>query len=99
MEQTAQTMTPYSWSSLCGSPGSVLQAWRCIIAKSYSSLRSINELKCAGSHNQTFEVVSLWCCLKSLLSLELPFPAAAGRELLPLPQSHPQGLEATELAH
>lgn len=41
----------------------------------------------------------LWPCLNSLLSSELPFPAAAGCELLPLTQSHPQGLEATKLAH
>lgn len=42
---------------------------------------------------------SSWPYLKSLLSLELPFPAAAGCELLPLAQGHPQGLEAAELAH
>lgn len=59
----------------------------------------INAPKCVGSHNPEFKVFSSWPYLKSLLSLELPFPAAAGCELLPLAQSHPQGLEAAELAH
>lgn len=59
--------------------------------------------KCVGSHDPKFfhrsKVFSSWPYLKSLLSLELPFPAAAGCELLPLAQGHPQGLEAAELAH
>lgn len=79
--------------SLCGP-----QVWCSIIARSFFPFRSRNDTKCVGSHDPAFKVVSLWLCLKSLLSLELPFPAAAGCELLPLTQSHPQGLEATELA-
>lgn len=83
---------------MCASLSSGPQAWCCIIARSFFPFRSINDPNCVGSHNPAFKVVSSWPCLKFLLSLELPFPAAAGCELLPLAQSHPQGLEASELA-
>ena len=71
----------------------------CLISRSFFPFRSVDDPKHVGSYDPAFEVVSLWPCLKSLLSSELPFPAAAGCELLPRAQSHPQGLEAAELAH